>query len=165
MVGPRGKSPIDVRQLFERYGPTVHRRALYLLRDAEEAKEAVQDVFVRALRGAKGFQQKSNEYTWLMRITTNLCLNRLRNNNRREELWQQHAPKTDLPGAPSIENLLLIRQLLSDADFNLAQVAVYVLVDGLSHTEVAKMIGVSRRKVGRLLERFRKWALAYSDPD
>jgi DNA-directed RNA polymerase specialized sigma24 family protein len=35
---------------------------------------------------------------------------------------------------------------------------VYVYVEGLSHEEAAELLGVSRRTIGNLLDRFVEWA-------
>jgi RNA polymerase sigma-70 factor (ECF subfamily) len=65
------------------------------------------------------------------------------------------AERTD-PASP--EDVLLMRQLLAEADERQAAAAVYVLMDGMSHEEAAEVLGVSKRTVGNLLERFQAWA-------
>src|SRR4051812_30294696 len=79
-----------VRRLFREHGPMVYRRALRILGNAADAEEALQEVFVRVLRGGEGFEQRSQVTTWLYRITTNYCLNFLRDNKRRRELLETH---------------------------------------------------------------------------
>jgi hypothetical protein len=71
-----------VRQLFEQHGPRVYRRALRILGNAADAEEALQEVFIRVMRGAEGFESRSEITTWLYRITTNYCLNMVRSERR-----------------------------------------------------------------------------------
>lgn len=150
----------DLGQFFEKYAPAIYRRARYLLGDHEDAQEATQEVFVRALRNAAVFEHRSKVSTWLMSITTNYCLNRIRDAGRRRQLWADHQSRNpeEHPGTPPIEGLVLIRRLLAEADETCARAAVYVYVDGMSQREAASVMGVSRSTVGNLLERFQKWA-------
>ena len=148
-----------VRQLFEQHGPMVYRRALRILGNAADAEEALQEVFIRVMRGAEGFESRSEITTWLYRITTNYCLNMVRDSKRRRELLQQnYAPGGDEPHAAPADRLALLRNALIDCDEREAQAAIYVFVDGMSHQEAAEVLGVSRRTVGNLIERFESWA-------
>ena len=152
----------QISRLFEQHGPRVYRRAVRLLGNPADAEEATQEIFIRALGAAQGFRHQSQLTTWLYQITTNYCLNLIRDRSRRAELHEEHvAPlgddssKAD-PARP--EDLVLIRKLLAAADERQAAAAVYVFVDGMSHEEAAEVLGVSKRTVGNLLERFQAWA-------
>lgn len=147
----------EINALFERYGAMVYRRARYILGNHEDAEEATQDIFVRAIRSKEGFQGRAQVSTWLYKITTNHCLNRIRDRKRRRELWEEHM-QPPAPLAPSPDKMMLVRQLLAEADEECAKAAVYVFVDGMSHQEASKLLGVSRRTVGNLLERFKRFA-------
>src|SRR5262245_12692080 len=57
-----------------------HQRPLFglcygILRQAEDAEDAVQETFLRALRGLPQFRGEAAFRTWLFRIAVNLCLN------------------------------------------------------------------------------------------
>ncbi|MGZ3460043.1 MAG: RNA polymerase sigma factor [Archangium sp.] len=152
----------QIASLFDQHGPRVYRRALRLLGNPADAEEATQEIFIRALRAADGFRQQSQMTTWLYQITTHYCLNLIRDRTRRAELHEEHvAPMVDgsdraEPARP--EDLVLLRRLLSTADERQAAAAVYVFLDGMSHEEAAEVLGVSKRTVGNLLERFQAWA-------
>ncbi|MFE0559423.1 RNA polymerase sigma factor [Paenibacillus sp. NPDC058910] len=64
------------REFFERYNKDVHRTCYYMLRNASDAEDVCQEVFMKAL--ASGWEQVEYHKTWLMRITVNHCLNHLR---------------------------------------------------------------------------------------
>ena len=137
----------------------IQRRASSLLGQREEAKDVMQDVFIRALTEGGGFEGRSQVSTWLYRITTNLCLNRLRDGSRRRELEALHLTRSDTPLDPTQpEQRILVQRLLAEADPSWAEAAVYVLIDGMSHDEAAELLGVSRRTVGNHLQRFEDWA-------
>ena len=79
----------ELESLFRQHGADVFRRARYLLGNDEDAKEATQEVFLRVMRTTRAFAGESSVGTWLYRITTNHCLNTLRDKRRRRELWQE----------------------------------------------------------------------------
>lgn len=154
---------LDPHALFERHGPLVYRRALCILGDAADAEEATQEVFIRALGAVESFDPRSRVSTWLYRITTNYCLNFIRNRARRRELWADHLEASDTPTstAAHVEKMVVMRRLLAAADERGARAALHVLVDGMSHSEAAVHLGVSKRTVGNLLDRFTRWARDY----
>jgi len=153
---------LALRRLFRTYGPMVHRRALAILRDPSAAEDATQEVFIRALKGLEGFAHRSEPSTWLYQITTNHCLNRLRDARRRRELRSERVdPALPTASGPSTSpEAIALRRVLAEAPPDQAAAAVYVHLDGMSHAEAAKLLGVSRRTVGNLLERFATLARA-----
>lgn len=60
----------------------VYNLALRVLRNEEEALDLTQETFVRAWMGLPNFRGQSQFRTWLYRIATNLCYNRLPNLRR-----------------------------------------------------------------------------------
>jgi RNA polymerase sigma-70 factor (ECF subfamily) len=146
-----------LRELFLKHGPAVYRRAHRLLGNHADAEEATQEVFIRVMRGEEGFEGRSQVTTWLYRITTNYCLNQIRDRRRRQELMEENPPDDErsAPAAPA--DLVLLRRLLSEADEQQARAAIYVHLDGMSHEEAAELLGVAKRTVGNLLDRFRDW--------
>ena len=68
------------------YGPSLLAVARRLLRDEDEAREALQDAMVSAFRARAGFEGASRVSTWLHRIVINSCVMRLRRKHRRAEV-------------------------------------------------------------------------------
>jgi RNA polymerase sigma factor (sigma-70 family) len=64
--------------LVDRYKDSAMTLAFRMLKNREEAEEAVQDAFVRAYRGLGKFEGESRFGTWLYRITYNVCVSALR---------------------------------------------------------------------------------------
>jgi RNA polymerase sigma factor (sigma-70 family) len=162
-----GRRPVidrrEVEELYKTYGPLVRRRARGILGDDQEALDATQEVFVRVIASMAEFRGQSQPSTWLYRITTNLCLNRIRDGRRRRERLAEVAESraTDQAStAPGSENRAALRDLLARLPEDLAQVAVYYHVDEMDQAEIAVLLGVARRTVGYRLDRFREEAQA-----
>jgi len=152
----------DIDALFRSYGPLVYNRARQLLGNPADAEEATQEVFLKILENSRPLQGEARPAGWLYRVTTNHCLNRLRDRTRRKALRERRLAVAgdDTAASPRAEPLVLLRRLLADADEDCARAAVYVHLDDMSHAEVARLLGVSRRTVGNLVERFRSQAAA-----
>ncbi len=66
------------RLLVERYQRKVYSVALGMVRDREEANDIAQEAFVKVYKYLDHFKGDSSFYTWLYRITVNICIDVLR---------------------------------------------------------------------------------------
>src|SRR5438477_84689 len=73
-------------ELYENHAAAVYGRCRYLLKDEAEAKDALQDVFVKVLQALPEFRAAASASTWVLRIATHHCLNLLR---ARKALWRE----------------------------------------------------------------------------
>ncbi|KQO04602.1 RNA polymerase sigma factor [Paenibacillus sp. Leaf72] len=64
------------RELFEQYNKDVYKTCYYMLRNAADAEDICQEVFVTAFR--KEWRQVEQLKAWLLRLTVNCCLNAIR---------------------------------------------------------------------------------------
>jgi RNA polymerase sigma-70 factor (ECF subfamily) len=66
------------KTLVERYQRKVYGVALGMVKDKEEAKDVAQEAFVKVYKYLDHFKGDSSFYTWLYRITVNICIDVLR---------------------------------------------------------------------------------------
>jgi RNA polymerase sigma-70 factor (ECF subfamily) len=71
-------------KLYTRYREKVYRVAYHLLGSRDDALDQVQEAFIRAHRALASFKGESSFETWLLRITTNRCLDFRRMSRRRK---------------------------------------------------------------------------------
>jgi RNA polymerase sigma-70 factor (ECF subfamily) len=150
------------RRLVERHQRRAFAIALSLVRDENDARELVQDAFLRVHKSLGSFQGGSSFFTWLYRIITNLSIDLIRKPGHRttemddarldtEEAHDQDAPfLSRFEGADPME---LVRrreiggrlQIALDAlpSYHRA-VVVMREVEGLSYEEMAQVMGVSK---------------------
>ena len=60
--------------LVERYERRIYHVAYGMVRNQEDAREIAQEAFVKAFKKIDTFRLESKFYTWLCRITINLCI-------------------------------------------------------------------------------------------
>lgn len=137
------------------HGPTVLRRARQILGSDDQAKEVLQEVFLGLVEHPDKFEQRSSITTFLYAVTTNMCLNRLRDSKNRARLLEQWAEPAaaDATAAPHADAVVELRRVLDRLPPDEAAAAVYYYLDGMSHAEISDVQGCSRRQVGYLLER------------
>jgi RNA polymerase sigma-70 factor (ECF subfamily) len=147
-------SAID--RLYRDHGHAVLRRARRLLRDEDDARDVLQDVFLSMFRHLERFQARSSIATYLYSATTHACLNRLRDGRNRARLV---AIQTGISHgiAPACgETRALACELLNGLSEHDSALAVYLYCDELTHDEIAELLGCSRRHVGDLAHRLRR---------
>ena len=149
--------------LFEEYYPRTYRYALSMLHDPAEADDAAQETFVRAYRYLDSLRDVNALTTWLYRIATHVCLDRIRQQVRSAEI----EPETDLDNleevdTPSLQQIVerndmsacVQRYLDSLSDSYRAVILMHDL-DGLSSPQIAAALGVSLATVKIRLHRAR----------
>ena len=166
------------KTLVQRHQRRAFAIALSLLRDEQDAREVVQEAFLRVYRGIDSFQGGSSFFTWLYRIVTNLSIDLMRKPSRREaELDEgREIDEADIPllsridGADPLDVLRRaeIRNKLEAALDALPAyhrgVIVMREVEGLSYEEMAEAMGVSKGTImSRLFHARQKLQRALAD--
>ena len=156
-------------ELVVRYQDRVYRLSFKILRNEDDAAEALQDAFLSAYRGLKNFKAESTFSTWLYRIATNASLMKYR--KRRDNhfsLDQSQSKDSDgealqIPdwSTQPVQDLLdaETREIMDEGIERLSEElrAVFVLrdIEGLSNLEVAEVLGLSVAAVKSRLHRAR----------
>jgi RNA polymerase sigma-70 factor (ECF subfamily) len=141
-------------ELYEKHAAAVYGRCRYLLKDDAEAKDALQDVFVKALQALPEFRAAASPSTWILRIATHHCLNLLRAHKAlwREQLRIAQADRRQDTEAPDRREL--VRLLLAAAPEEAQEVAVLYFVDELTQAEIAQEMDRSLPTVRKRLREF-----------
>jgi RNA polymerase sigma-70 factor, ECF subfamily len=73
-------------ELVRRYDRRLLRIAQNVMHNWEDAQDAVQEAFLKAFQHLGGFREDSQFSTWIIRITVNRCLMKLRQQKTRKEV-------------------------------------------------------------------------------
>jgi RNA polymerase sigma factor (sigma-70 family) len=145
---------LDIAMVYRDHGYMVLRRARQILNNDDEAREALQDIFVSLASRPDQFAGASSIATFLYRVTTNHCLNRLRNHRRRVRLVERARINGGWTSQP--EATVDARGALRRLPEKLARLAVYYYIDEMTQDEIADLLGCSRRAIGKRLARLHR---------
>lgn len=152
----------ELVQLYER---DVFNLAYRMLNERGEAEDAAQEAFLRAYANLDRYDQNRSFKTWLLSITSNHCIDRIR---RRRLLWlsleeplpPHPALTSDMPGPEQAmldsERNVLVQELLDELspDYRLAVVLRYWYE--LSYAEIAEMLDTTESAIKSRLFRARQ---------
>jgi RNA polymerase sigma-70 factor (ECF subfamily) len=154
---PVSRQPADaglLKELYEKHAPSVYGRCRYLLKDDEAAKDALQEVFARALKALPEFRAAASPTTWIMRIATHHCFNVLR---AKQAAW--HDELKAVASQRKVEQETpdrreLVRALIAAAPEEAGEIAVLYYVDELTQAEIAEATGRSLPTIRKRLREF-----------
>lgn len=151
----------ELRQLYERYAYLIFRRCRTLLSNRADAEDAMHEVFVRAQR----HQPRANEapLAWLYTAATSVCFDVMRRrrtvNAAADRLESLDVRVTG--HALDADRNALIGRALRELDEDVCQIGLLHHLGGLTQEEVGEQLGLSRKTVGKKLQRFdealREW--------
>ncbi len=150
VLGGKTRSFAD---LVERHKDKAMTLAMRMLRNREEAEEAVQDAFVRAFNALGQFEKRSTFSTWLYRILFNVCSTILSKrgepmqsvtSDKNEEEREDQIP--DFSGIPDsiVEGEDFRRQVmeaLNELPPLYSGIATMFYLDDLSYEEIVTITG------------------------
>ena len=67
-----------IRLLVEAYGDMIFRLCYTYMKNVPDAEDAAQDVFLKLIETQPEFDDAEHEKAWIIRVTINICKNRLR---------------------------------------------------------------------------------------
>jgi RNA polymerase sigma-70 factor (ECF subfamily) len=141
----------------------LHKRSLYalcrgILGDSEDAEDAVQETFLRALGGLHGFRGDALFRTWLLRIAVNLCLD-WKAARRPTETWDEDRLASHC-ASPSPETIALRQMGIDEALASLMPrhrtLILLKVREGWSVAEIARAMRWSEKRVENELSQARR---------
>jgi RNA polymerase sigma-70 factor (ECF subfamily) len=146
----RGLSADEVSEVHRRYGALLERRCRLLLRDASLAEDAFQELLMMLLRRGEALRDAASPYRWLCRAAEHACLDLLRRRKRVRDALPLDDVDT-LGAAPGIdaEARRAVLESLERLEPGQQSLAIMLFVDGLSQSEAAGELGVSRVTVNK----------------
>lgn len=143
----------SVQELFDLYADGIYQYAYYSLGNAADAKDAVQDTFLRVVRAWDSFRGDAQAKTWLWRIAKNCIIDIQRRRRRRLTRETPRAEMTDIgsDGDPSLSIRIELLDLLRDLPLPQREVVTLRYLDDFSTKDAARILGWNEAKVRNTL--------------
>lgn len=168
------------RALLNRLAPRLFAHAARLLRDRAEAEDVVQEAMLRLWKIAPDWRQgEAKVSTWMYRVVSNLCIDRLRKSTRNPSVGIDNVQVPAAPEASQVERLTnadrarAVEDALNELPERQRQAVILRHLDGLSNPEIAEVMDIGVEAVESLIARGkralsarlagRKEELGYSD--
>ncbi len=146
------KSAFDA--IVTRFQDRVYRLACVWLYDEQQAVDVAQEVFLRSFKGLAGFRFRSAPFTWLYRMTRNVCSEF--NRRRRGEALDSEprdAGRTPEQQIADLQAARRVRQLVSVLPARQREVVLLRIFEDLSVRETATAMGCREGTVKALLHK------------
>ncbi len=169
MARCRAKDPEALAQVYADHERAVFRYAYHLIGNHEEAHDIKQETFLRAFSTIHSFRNQCRLQSWLFKICTNLCRDKIRALKRRGEILCD--PHLALERFPQAENSIdphtevertethaIIMRILRAMPADQRELIILREIENLSCKEIADIMGCSvssvRVKLSRARDRF-----------
>lgn len=142
------------RWVVQRYQRIVFSLALKMLCDEEEAKDMVQETFIRVWQSIREYDEKKKLTTWIYTIAVRLCLDRLKRMRHvipmpdDERVLRRFASDADTQR--TLENkewVSIVRMLAEGLGEKQRLVFTLIQLEGLSSSEVEEITGFDAKQV------------------
>lgn len=145
-------------QLYKAHGARMKSVAWNMLRNQQDAEDAVQDTFLKAQRSMHTYNGQSSFSTWVYRILVNTCTDTQRGRKRQTE----ELPENLSGREPNIPLRLALEHALGQLSEKHRTVFMLAEVEGFTHAEIASILNIplgtskgwlfeARRELQRLL--------------
>ena len=151
------------RALYDRYGARLLSLCRRYARDSSEAEDLMQDAFVKIFRviGRFRWTREGSLYSWMARVTLNLAFDSAKRRRRlAQELMLADSLVEEIPDEPDYEQaqavpLEVLLSMIEALPEGYRTVFRLYCIDGLSHREIAALLGIKEKSSSASLTRAR----------
>lgn len=151
---------LDPQATYRAYGPALVRKAERILRSREDAIDVVHALFADLIPK----WSRDVDLPYLYRAITNRCLNVVRDRGTRARLLEREQTVAAPVGRVKLEDQIvgvgLIAALADRLDQGHMEVLVARFVDDMTQEEIAEHLKLSRKTIGKRLDRIRDEVIA-----
>lgn len=152
--------------LMERHSGGLFRFIYRYVLNEEDARDLLQETFVRAYFKRHQFQPRARISTWLYRIALNLCRDHARSRSTKEGRQTESLalPREEITGttttpsdhATTNEDMVLLEKSIQSLPHDLRVALILAVLEDKPQEECAQLLGISRKAVETRVYRARK---------
>jgi len=146
----------EIERLYKTYGFIIYGRCRRILLDEEDARDAMQAVFMKLIEAYDSITDREKVVPWIFRVAQNHCFNMLRSRKRVVE-----SVDADMVQSGVDENRLhtdrdLVTRVMVYYKKDVADAVYYTFAEGFDQREINRLTGQSPATIRRNLKKFRE---------
>jgi len=156
------------KQLYDRYSSKVYNTLLSYTKNAEDAEELLQDVFLTIFNSAASYRSESKVSTWIYRVSINKSLDFIRKKNSQKRfgifssLYRKDSGEIQYESVDFVhpgvklenqEEAKLLFKVIDGLSENQKTAFILTQIEDLPQQEVAEIMKITRKAVESLVQR------------
>jgi RNA polymerase sigma-70 factor (ECF subfamily) len=147
----KSNRPVDwIEKIVKRDGDKLFRTAVAITGNKAEAEDIVQEAFIKLIERQPHFESPEHETAWLVRVTVNLCKNRIRSH-----WWKKTEPLLDSYPTQDSEETDIMQAIISLPAKYRAVIHLFYY-EGYSTGEIAEITEQKESTIRQQLTRARR---------
>ena len=128
--------------LYVKTKAAVYGFALSILKNTHQAEDVLQDTYLKILAAADSYTPKGKPMAWIMTVTKNLALMKIRENSRFADM-PEHEEQSVESHEIYFENKAVLNAAMNVLSSEESAIVVMHAVSGMKHREIAEVTGLS----------------------
>jgi RNA polymerase sigma-70 factor (ECF subfamily) len=147
--------PLEIKELYEKYGFLMYGRCIRILSSADEAKDAFHDIFLKFIKKYPEFKNAQHIVPWIYTVAKNHCFNILRQKKKfiQEIDWETMQSACDINRITEFREIL--SKTLSTQSKKVRDAVYYTYIEQLNQEEIHALTGQSPATIRRNLKLFK----------
>lgn len=150
-------------ELYTTYSPRLLALCMRYTQDRSAAEDLMHDAFIKIFRVIRKFkwERQGSLYSWMSRVTLNLCFDSMKKRKRLAALLTEAEGLERIPDEPPDYDRAVsipadrLRAMVEELPEGYRTVFKLYCIDGLSHKEIASLLGIKENSASSNLARAR----------
>ena len=145
-----------VKELYEKYGFLIYGRCMRILCSEQDAKDAMQEIFIKLIDNINKFEDREHIIPWIYTVSKNHCFNILRQRKKMVSIDSVEDIKNGHEEERAFSDKQLIGKILGLHNKRIQEAVYYTYIEELNQNEIQKLTGQSPATVRRNLKKFKE---------
>ena len=130
-------------ELYKETSVNIYSFALSMLKNSHDAEDVMHDVYLTVLASAHGYEKRGKPMAWILTITRNHCLMKLRQRNKNADYCSENWEETlALATGLSPEDTVILHMCMEKLSDEELRIVVLHAVSGFKHREIADILSL-----------------------
>lgn len=148
--------------LYDCTSASVYAFALSILKNTQDAEDVLHDCYLQIYSAASGYRSCGKPMAWILTITRNLCLLKLRERQKFSHIPQEDwEPYLEACGQMSPEDKLVLSECMNRLSDTERQIVILHAVAGFRHREISEILNTPLAtvlsKYSRAIKKLKKY--------